>query len=78
MSIVDDFVENFVERNAVRLSGALAIQLVEGGVRITGAFRSTLRDQKKGKDVLHTSIPVVAHVKIGEVVIRLPEVTGRV
>jgi len=78
MSIVDDFVENLVERNAVRVSGALAIQLVEGGVRITGAFRSTLRDQKKGKDVLHTNIPVIAHVKIGEVVLRLSEVTGRV
>jgi hypothetical protein len=73
MSIVDDFVENLVERNAVRLSGALAIKLVDGGVKMTGAFRSTLRDQKKGKDVLHTNIPVVANVKIGEVVIRLSD-----
>src|SRR5687767_13503000 len=78
MSIVDDFVENLVERNAVRVSGALAVQLVDGGVRITGAFRSTLRDQRNGKDVLHTNIPVIAHVKIGEVVLRLSEVTGRV
>ena len=81
MSIVDDFVENLVERNAVRVSGALAVQLVDGGVRISGAFRSTLRDQKKSKDVLHINIPVVAHVKIGDVVIRLPdsrEVTGHV
>jgi hypothetical protein len=73
MSIVDDFVENLVERNAVRLSGALAIKLVDGGVKMTGSFRSTLRDQKKGKDVLHTNIPVVANVKIGEVVIRLSD-----
>lgn len=73
MSIVDDFVENLVERNAVRLSGALAIKLVDGGVKMTGAFRSTLRDQKKGKDVLHTNIPVVANVKIGEVLIRLSD-----
>jgi hypothetical protein len=70
MSIVDDLVENLVERNAVRVSGAVAIQLVEGGVKITGALRSTLRDQKKNKDVLHTNIPVAAHMKVGDVVIR--------
>ena len=73
MSIVDDFVENLVERNAVRVSGAMAVQLVDGGVKITGALRSTLRDQKKGKDVLHTNIPVAAHVKIAEVVVRLTD-----
>ena len=71
MSIVDDFVENLVERNAVRVSGAVVIQLVDGGVKMTGALRSTLRDQKKSKDVLHMNIPVAAHVKIGEAVIRL-------
>jgi len=78
MSIVDDFVENLVERNSVRVSGALTVKLVDGGVRISGAFRSILRDQKKSKDVLHVNIPVVAQVKIGEVVVRLPEVTGHV
>lgn len=71
MSIVDDLVENLVERNAVRVSGAVVIQLVDGGVKMTGALRSTLRDQKKSKDVLHMNIPVAAHVKIGEAVIRL-------
>jgi len=78
MSIVDDFVENLVERNSVRVSGALTVKLVDGGVRISGAFRSILRDQKKSKDVLHVNIPVVAQVKIGEVVVRLPDVTGHV
>ena len=31
MSIVDDLVENLVERNAVRLSGSFTITLVSGG-----------------------------------------------
>ena len=39
MSIVDDFVENLVERNAVRVSGAMSVQLVDGGVKITVALR---------------------------------------
>jgi hypothetical protein len=71
MSIVDDFVENLVERNTLRVTGALAVQLVDGGIRITGAIRSTLRDQKKSRDLLHTNIPIVANVKIGEIVIPL-------
>jgi len=72
MSIVDDFVENLVERNGVRVSGAMTVELVDGGLKISGAFRSILRDQKKGKDVLNVNIPVVANVKVGEVVIQLP------
>ena len=57
MSIVDDFVENLVERNALRVTGALAVVLVDGGINISGALRSTLRDQKKSKDLLHVNIP---------------------
>jgi hypothetical protein len=72
MSIVDDLVENLVERNAARVSGALTIQLVDGGVTITGMLQSTLRDQKKNKDLLHINIPVRANVKISEIVIPLP------
>jgi len=71
MSIVDDLVENLVERNAARVSGALAVQFVDGGIRISGALRSTLRDQKKNKDLLHVNIPVLANVQIGEIVIPL-------
>jgi len=76
MSIVDDFVENLVERNAARLIGALSIQLVDGGLKISGALQSTLRDQKKNKDLLHINFPVVANVKIGEIRIPLSG-TGR-
>jgi hypothetical protein len=71
MSIVDDLVENLVERNAARLIGALSIQLVDGGLKISGALQSTLRDQRKNKDLLRINIPVVANVKIGEIAILL-------
>ena len=73
MSIIDDFVENLVERNALRVNGALAVQLVDGGIRISGALRSVVRDQKKNKDLLNISIPVIANVKVGEIVIPLPK-----
>jgi hypothetical protein len=72
MSIVDDFVENLVERNGVRVSGAMTVELIDGGLRISGAVRSILRDQKKSKDVLNMNIPVVANLKVGDVVIKLP------
>ena len=72
MSIVDDLVETLVERHAARVIGGVSIHLVDGGLRISGALRSTLRDQKKNKDLLHINIPVVANVKIGEIVIPLP------
>ena len=72
MSIVDDLVENLVERNGVRVAGAMTIELVDGGLRISGAIRSVLRDQKKSRDVLNVNIPVVANLKVGDVVVKLP------
>jgi len=74
MSIVDDLIENLVERNAIRLKGNLGIALVDGGVRITGQVFSNLRDQKKNKDVLNVNIPVDAQVKVADVVIPLPKI----
>lgn len=74
MSIVDDFFQNLVERNGFRLTGALAIQLVDGGVNISGALQTVLRDQHKNKDLLKINIPVVARVKVGEIVIPLPKI----
>lgn len=72
MSIVDDLVENLVERNGVRVSGAMTVELVDGGLRISGAIQSILRDQKKSRDVLKVNIPVVAGLKVGDVVVTLP------
>lgn len=74
MSIVDDFFQNLVERNGLRLNGALTIQLVDGGVNISGALQSVLRDQNKNKDLLKIDIPVVARVTIREIVIPLPTI----
>jgi hypothetical protein len=74
MSIVDDLVENLVERNAIRLNGTLSITLVNGGVSVKGTLVSTLRDQKKGKDLLNVNIPVDARVKVGDLVIPVPHI----
>ena len=74
MSIVDDLVENLVERNAVKLNGTLTISLVEGGLAVKGRLSSTLRDQKKGKDLLNVDIPVDAQVRVGDVVIPVPQI----
>ena len=74
MSIVDDLVSNLVERNALRLSGTFTITLVDGGVSLQGQVLSTLRDQKKNKDVLNVKAPVAATVKVGEIVIPLPQI----
>jgi hypothetical protein len=74
MSIVDDLIENLVERNVVQLNGTLTIALVDGGVKVKGTVLSTLSDQKKNKTLLNVSIPVDADVKVGEVVIPLPNI----
>lgn len=74
MSIVDELVENLVERNGIRVIGALTIELVDGGLKISGALRSVLRDQRKSKDLLNVNIPVVANLKVSEVVIQLPSI----
>ena len=75
MSVVDDLIENLVERNAVQLNGALTIALVDGGVKVKGTLFSTLSDQKKNKTILNVSIPVDADVKVGDIVIPLPNIT---
>ena len=74
MSIVDDLIENLVERNAVRLNGAFTITLIDGGLTVKGNVFSTLRDQKKNKDVLNISAPIDAEVTVGEIVIPLPQI----
>ena len=74
MSIVDDLIENLVERNAVRLNGAFTITLIDGGLTVKGNVFSTLRDQKKNKDVLNVNAPVDAELTVGEIVIPLPHI----
>jgi hypothetical protein len=74
MSIVDDLVENLIERNAIRLNGTFTITLINGGVALKGQVLSTLRDQRKNKDVLNLNAPIDAEVTVGEIVIPLPQI----
>ena len=74
MSIVDDLVENLIERNAVRLNGTFTITLIDGGMSLKGQVLSTLRDQRKNKDVLNVNAPIDAELKVGEIVIPLPQI----
>lgn len=74
MSIVDDLVSNLVERNTIKLNGAFTITLIDGGVTLKGHVFSTLHDQKKNKDVLNVNAPVDADVRVGEIVIPLPQI----
>jgi len=46
MSVVDELVENLVERNVIKLNGALTISLVDGGLSVRGRLLSTLRDHR--------------------------------
>jgi hypothetical protein len=74
MSIVDELIENLVERNAVGLNGTLNIGLVDGGFKVKGQLFSTLRDQKKNKVILNANIPVDADVRVAEIVIPVPPI----
>lgn len=74
MSIVDDLVENLIERNVIRLNGTFTITLIDGGMSLKGQVLSTLRDQRKNKDVLNVNAPIDAELKVGEVVIPLPQI----
>ena len=74
MSIVDDLIENLVERNTIKLNGAMTIALVAGGLKVKGRLSSTVRDQRKNKDLVKVEIPVDADVKVGELTIPLPQI----
>ncbi len=74
MSIVDDLILNLVERNSIALNGAFTIALVDGGITVKGTAFSTLRDQKKNKAILKINVPVAADLKVGEIVIPLPDI----
>ena len=73
MSVVDDLIEDLVERNAVTLNGAFTVALVDGGIAVKGTVFSTVRDQKKNKTLVNVEIPVDVGVTIGAIVVPLPE-----
>ena len=74
MSIVDDLIENLVERNAIDLNGTFTIAVIDGGLRITGTLMSVTRDQRKNKQILRVDVPVDAQVSVGTIVIPLPQI----
>jgi hypothetical protein len=74
MSIVDELIENLVERNAVGLNGTVNIALVDGGFKVKGQLFSALRDQRKNKVILNVNIPVDADVRVAEIVIPVPPI----
>jgi hypothetical protein len=74
MSIVDDLIENLVERNVIQLNGTLTVSLVDGGVKVKGTVFSTVADQKKNKNLLNVNIPVDADVKVGDIIVPLPSI----
>ena len=74
MSLVDDLVENLVERNAVDLHGTFTIAVIDGGIRIKGSLLSTVRDERKNKHILKVAIPLDAQMRVGTVVIPLPHI----
>ena len=74
MSLVDDLIENLVERNAIDLNGTFSVALVDGGIRITGTAASTVRDQRKNKAILRANVPIDARVSIGAIVIPVPQI----
>jgi hypothetical protein len=74
MSLVDDLIENLVERNAIDLNGTFTVALIDGGVRLSGTVFSTVRDQKKNKAILKANVPVDARVSIGAIVIPVPQI----
>lgn len=74
MSIVDDLIENLVERNAIDLTGTFRIAIVDGGLSVKGTVNSIVRDDKKKKEILKVAAPVDARVSVGEVIIPLPQI----
>ena len=74
MSIVDDLVENLVERNAIDLTGTFRIAVVDGGLSVKGTVNSTVRDERRKKEILKVAAPVDARVSVGEVIIPLPQI----
>ena len=74
MSLVDDLIENLVERNAIDLKGTFTVTLIDGGVRIKGALQSTMQDLRKNKQILKADVPVDATVSVGAIVLPLPQI----
>ena len=75
MSIVDDLIENLVERNAIDLNGTFTISVVNGGLSVKGIAHTSLKDTRKNnKEIFKADAPIDAQVSVGEIVIPVPEI----
>ena len=74
MSIVDELIETLVERNALDLNGTFTSSVIDNGISVKGHVLSTLRDDKKKKELLKTDAPVDMQLTVGTIVIPLPEI----
>jgi hypothetical protein len=74
MSIVDDLIENLVERNAIDLNGTFMISVIDNGISVKGHVLSTIRDERKKKELLKTDAPIDVQLTVGTIVIPLPEI----
>jgi hypothetical protein len=74
MSIVDDLIENLVERNAIDLNGSFTISVIDNGISVKGHVLSTIRDERKKKELLKTDAPIDVQLTVGTIVIPLPEI----
>ena len=74
MSIVDDLIENLVERNAIDLNGTFTISVIDSGISVKGHVLSTLRDERRKKELLKTDAPIDLQLTVGTIVIPLPEI----
>ena len=74
MSIVDDLIENLVERNAIDLNGTFTISVIDNGISVKGHVLSTIRDERKKKELLKTDAPIDMQLTVGTIVIPLPEI----
>jgi hypothetical protein len=75
MSIVDDLLENLVERNAIDLNGTFTISVVNGGLTVKGLAHTSLKDTRKNnKEIFKADVPIDAQVSVGDIVIPVPEI----
>ena len=74
MSIIDDLIESLVERNAADVQGRFTISFVPGGVQVKGQLLTTLRDQRRQKEILKVNVPVDAQLNLPTLVIPLPRI----
>jgi hypothetical protein len=75
MSIVDDLIENLVERNGIELNGTFTISVVNDGISVKGLAHTSLKDTRKNnKEIFKADVPVDTQISVGTIVIPVPQI----